>query len=290
MDGILLVDKKEGDSSFDTVRRVRKISGYRKVGHAGTLDPFATGLLIILINQGTKLFNFLMSKEKLYRATIYLGVETDTFDCTGKITGVKDLPDLDEEYINRRLKDFVGLIEQTPPVFSAIKHGGVRSYKLARRGVDVKLKKRSVYVHDIKLIFWDPPELVIDVKCSAGTYIRSLAVDIARSLETCGHLKELRRISCGSFHVNDAIPVTSEVTKESLEKRLIPLADALPDLETISVDDRMASRLRNGFQPRIKEKGLAGAYIKFVKEDSQELVAIAQVNENGGIRLERVFN
>ena len=288
MDGILLVDKDKGDSSFDIVRRVRKILGCRKVGHAGTLDPFATGLLIILINQGTKLFHFIMSEKKLYRATIYLGAETDTFDCTGKITAVRDIPYMDEEYIKRKLKCFVGLIEQIPPVFSAIKQNGVRAYKLARKGVNVELKKRSVHIYDIKLISWSSPELSIYVKCSPGTYIRALAVDIAKSLGTCGHLKELRRISCGSFHVNDAISINSEITRELLEKKIISLVDALPEFNTIPVDDYMARKLRSGFQPRLWGKSLEKGYVKFVKEN--ERVAIARVNGNSSIRVERVFN
>ena len=286
MDGILLVDKKSGDSSFKVVKRVRRILGAKRVGHAGTLDPFATGLLIILINQGTKLFHFIMSQEKLYRATIHLGVETDTFDCTGKIVAVKDVPSMNKGYIEEKIKDFVGPIEQVPPAFSAIKHDGVRSYKLARKGIKVRLKKRLVYIYDVKLVLWDSPELKLDIKCSPGTYIRSLAVDITRSLGTCGHLKELRRIQCGSFHVSDAISITPEVSKEFLEKRMISLVHALPDFKTISVDDSMAWRLRNGLQPRFR--GLEKGYIKFVKED--ELVAVASVKENGSIKLERVFN
>ena len=280
------MDKEKGDSSFHTVRRVRKILGVKKAGHAGTLDPFATGLLIILINQGTKLFPFIMSEEKMYRATICFGKETDSFDLTGNITAVRDVPPMDKEHIEERLKDFIGPIEQTPPVFSAVRQGGIRSYKLARKGINVELKKRSVYIYDIRIVSWNSPELILDIRCSPGTYIRSLAVDVARALGTLGYLKELRRISCGPFHVDDAISIGTEVNREFLEKRIISLVDALPNYKSIVVDDSMAWRLRNGFQPRLK--GLDPGYVKFVKGD--ELVAIARVEEDGGIKLERVFN
>lgn len=288
MDGILLVDKKSGDLSFDIVKKVRRILRTKKVGHAGTLDSFATGLLIILINQGTKLFPFIMSKEKRYLATIFLGIETDTFDCTGEIVSKKDVPCVDEEYIKRKLNDFIGLLEQTPPVFSAIKQNGVRAYRLARKGIDIKLKKRAVHIYDIRLISWSYPELSIEVRCSPGTYIRSLAVDISRSLGTCGHLKKLRRLSCGPFQVDQAISITAGVTKEFLKKRIISLVDALPDFRTISVDASTAWKLRNGLQPMINDSRIKEGYVKFVKE--KELVAIGSVNANGGIRLERVFN
>ena len=288
MDGILLVDKKKGDTSTETLNKVKSLLRPKKIGHAGTLDPFATGLLILLINQGTKLFNLIMSKEKVYHAVILLGKETDTLDCTGKIIKEKYVPDLCKDEIGIKLNRFLGTIEQEPPAFSAIKKGGVRAYSLARKGIKVELKKRKVHIYEINIISWNKPELKIEVKCSPGTYIRALARDIAIALGTVGHLKDLRRISCGPFHVKDAIKIDDNLNKELLEQRIIPLVEALSDLETIYVDESMAWRLRNGVQPRLKRKDLKKGYVKFVKED--ELVAIAQVNEKGNIKLERIFN
>ncbi len=283
----MLVDKIKGYTSTATLNKIKKILKPKKIGHAGTLDPFATGLLIVLINQGTKLFNIIMSKEKLYSATIFLGAETDTLDSTGKVIKEEKVPDMTEDEIKERLNDFIGLIEQEPPAFSAIKKNGVRAYKLARKGIKVELKKRKIHIYEIRLISWIPPELTIEIKCSPGTYIRALARDIANSLGTVGYLKELRRISCGSFHVKDAVRIDDSISKEQLEKRIIPLIDALPDLETVYVDEYMAWRIRNGVQPRLRYMSFSERYIKFVKGD--KLVAIAKVHNSGDVKLERVF-
>lgn len=283
----MLVDKIKGYTSTATLNKIKKILKPKKIGHAGTLDPFATGLLIVLINQGTKLFNIIMSKEKLYSATIFLGAETDTLDSTGKVIKEEKVPDMTEDEIKERLNDFIGLIEQEPPAFSAIKKNGVRAYKLARKGIKVELKKRKIHIYEIRLISWIPPELTIEIKCSPGTYIRALARDIANSFGTVGYLKELRRISCGSFHVKDAVRIDDSISKEQLEKRIIPLIDALPDLETVYVDEYMAWRIRNGVQPRLRYMSFSERYIKFVKGD--ELVAIAKVHNSGDVKLERVF-
>ena len=288
MDGILLVDKKKGDTSTATLNKVKRVLKPKKIGHAGTLDPFATGLLILLINQGTKLFNLIMSKEKVYHAVVLLGKETDTLDCTGQVVKEKEVPDLSEDEISVKLNKFLGIIEQEPPAFSAIKKEGVRAYSLARKGIKVELKKRKVHIYELNVVSWNRPELKIEVRCSPGTYIRSLARDIALSLGTVGHLKDLRRISCGPFHVKDAIKVDNTLSKDLLEQKIIPLVEALSDLETIYVSEDMAWRLRNGVQPRLKRKDLGGEYIKFVKE--KELVAIARVDMEGNIRLERIFN
>jgi len=282
------VDKKSNETSFDVIRKIKKILRPKKIGHAGTLDFFATGLLIILINQGTKLFNFIMSENKLYIATIFFGIETNTFDCTGEVIMKRDVPDMDEDYIKEKLKNFIGIIEQKPPAFSALKYKGVRAYKLARRGIQVELKKRYVNIYDIKLISWIPPELTIEIKCSSGTYIRSLAVDIAKAFGTCGHLKALRRISCGSFHVSDAISLENKISKDLLEKRIISLTDALPQFKTIYVDDSMAWKIRNGVQPKLKYVDMKKGYIKFVRDN--KLIAIAKVEETGRVMLERVFH
>ncbi len=288
MDGILLVDKPKGITSLEVVNKIKRVLKPKKIGHAGTLDPFATGLLIILLNQGTKLFNFISSQPKLYLATVYLGIETDSYDCTGKVIKQEEVPSLSEDLIKEKLKEFVGNIEQVPPPFSALKYKGVRAYKLARRGIKVELKKRNVTIYELELIRWNNPELEIKVRCSAGTYIRSLAVDIARSLNSCGHLKELRRISCGHFHVNDALKIEDDLSLETLEQNIIPLIDALPDFKTVYIDEAIAWRLRNGVQPRRDEFGITEeGYIKFVKE--KELVAIAEV-KGSKIRLERVFH
>ena len=204
-DGIILIDKNEGESSFDVVRRLRAKVKVKKVGHAGTLDPFATGLLIILLGQGTKLSPFLMSGQKRYRATMRLGVETDTLDPTGRVIRTTHVPAFEPEQIKTNALKFVGEIEQVPPIFSAVSYKGNRAYKLARKGIKVELEKRRVRIHSVEIISIDLPEITMEISCSGGTYIRSLASDIGNKLGTGAHLSALRRLSSGPFEVKDAL-------------------------------------------------------------------------------------
>ena len=179
IDGILLVNKIKGETSHDVVKKVKAAFGLKncKVGHAGTLDPFATGLLIILLGQGTKLSRFIMSEDKVYRGTMRLGVETDTLDCTGSVVHKVTVSELGIEQIREKARQFVGEIEQLPPVYSAVKYKGTRAYKLARRGEEMSLKKRNVTVYSLRILSVDLPDVTMEVRCSSGTYIRSLAAD-----------------------------------------------------------------------------------------------------------------
>lgn len=250
-DGILLIDKEQGITSYDVVKGIKRIPGLNKVGHAGTLDPFATGLLIILIGQGTKLSPYLMAGKKRYLAAIRLGTETDTLDPTGKIISEFPVPALDEAIIKETLNGFAGVIEQVPPAFSAVNINGQRAYKLARKGFDVKLKKRKVAIYSIGLVDFHSPVINIDVTCSSGTYIRTLASDIGRRLGSAAYLKTLRRISSGSFNINDAFnwkdfKISSY---EDIKKQIIPLRAALPDMLEITVDKGTAARVKKGYRP-----------------------------------------
>ena len=306
IDGILLIDKHEGETSYDVVKRVKHAFNARKalkVGHAGTLDPFATGLLIILLGQGTKLSNFLMAGEKKYLATMRLGVETDTLDPTGRVVRTNVVPQLTPGEICGKAKAFVGNIEQTPPRFSAVKYKGTRAYKLARKGLDVDLKKRIVSVYSLQILSVQLPDVTMEVTCSKGTYIRSLAADMARELGPGGHLISLRRIAIGSFEVRNALSssVLSQTGAHSLLRdKIIPLRAALPDMYEIQVGEPLAKKVRNGYQPTLKElnKGLSApdckdGYVKLMSAD--DLVAIMKLKENGGIgyerlKIERVFS
>ena len=306
IDGILLIDKHEGETSYDVVKRVKRAFNARKalkVGHAGTLDPFATGLLIILLGQGTKLSNFLMAGEKKYLATMRLGVETDTLDPTGRVVGTSVVPQLTPGEIRDKAKAFVGNIEQTPPRFSAVKYKGTRAYKLARKGLDVDLKKRIVSVYSLQILSVQLPDVTMEVTCSRGTYIRSLAADMARELGPGGHLVSLRRIAIGSFEVSNALSssvLLQTGVRSLLRDKIIPLRAALPGMYEIQVGEPLAKKVRNGYQPAFKElnKGLSApdckdGYVKLMSAD--DLVAIMKLKENGGIgyerlKIERVFS
>jgi tRNA pseudouridine55 synthase len=302
-DGILLVDKKEGETSFSVVRKVRSAFGVRKVGHAGTLDPFATGLLVVLVGQATKLSAFLMGGVKQYRATITLGTETDTMDPTGRVIRTSPVPSMEPGFIKECALSFRGEIEQVPPVFSAVKYRGKRAYDLARKGIKVDLGKRSVEIYRLEVEAIDLPDLTVTVACSGGTYMRSLAADLGRRLGTGGHLKVLRRLSSGCFSVAHALSserLGAGCSLETLEQRMIPLHEALPEMEEIQVDHTMASRIRQGYQPKWEElKGVVApppvreSHVKLVK--GNELVAIVKTGRAAGAgasRLEgvRVFH
>jgi tRNA pseudouridine55 synthase len=305
IDGILLVDKGPGQSSYDVLRGMKSgWPGLRKIklGHAGTLDPFATGLLIVLLGQGTKLSGFLMALGKTYRATLRLGIETDTMDLTGEVVSRREVPELTVEAIRKAAERFSGPILQEPPSYSALKVGGRRAYALARKGVAVHLKPRLVQVERIEVLSVKLPEVVMEVSCSKGTYVRRLASDIGAQLGPGAHLFALRRMAIGSFRAEDGIKVEAggeAWTEALLAERVIRLSDALPHLPEVVLDGRLAGRVRQGRPvPDEAIRGMPlgglpeGSHVKLV--DGQGLVAVARIAtgaETGGptIEIERVF-
>lgn len=253
-DGILLVDKSAGETSFQVIKRFRKALEIKKVGHAGTLDPFATGLLIIMLGQATKLSPYLMAGVKQYQGIVHLGTETDTMDPEGRITQMRDVPALRLEDIRDVIRTFIGEIEQTPPVYSALKYKGKRAYALARQGINVDLPKREVRIQSIEICSVELPELNLKIRCSGGTYIRKLASDIGKALGPGAHLKALRRLSSGPFDVKDAIESSVDsMDEEQIMERMIPLTDSLPDMPAIQLDQLMAHKIKNGYRPKRKE-------------------------------------
>lgn len=301
-DGIILVDKGGKESSYDVVRKIKKALGIKKVGHAGTLDPFATGLLIVLAGQGTKLAPYLMSGKKVYRGRMRLGVETDTQDPTGHTLGTRPVPEISPEEIRAYFRNFTGEIEQVPPAFSAVRHKGKRAYEYARKGIPIDLKKRRVRIHSLELLGAALPDITFEVVCSGGTYVRTLAADLGKQMGPGAHLRELRRLGNGPFHVQDALPSEQIETLRGsggLEERIIPLRNALPEMEEVRTDALMAKRIRNGYHPCCRELTGGGAQQRvsadFVKIVSgQEMVAIAEGCEpsdkdNDLFRVQRVF-
>ncbi|MFZ5452370.1 MAG: tRNA pseudouridine(55) synthase TruB [Thermodesulfobacteriota bacterium] len=247
LSGILLIDKPAGPSSFEVVRRVRKALKVKKAGHGGTLDPFATGLLLLCIGEATKLVPFLMPEPKTYWAELKLGEETDTQDLTGQVVARSGaLPE--PEKIYAAAAGFVGEMEQTPPMYSALHHQGERLYKLARRGETVMVKPRQVTIYDLEVQEVARPRVTFQVKCSPGAYIRTLAADLGRSLSCGAHLTALRRLAVGPFQVEAALPLEAmqELTREELASRIIPLAECLPGLRGLTVGPEEAERLGYG--------------------------------------------
>jgi tRNA pseudouridine55 synthase len=299
-DGILLFDKCEGETSSDLVRKVKRFLKIKKVGHSGTLDPFATGLLIVLLGQGTKLSHYIMAGEKKYLAVMHLGLETDTMDSTGSVICSKPIVDLDPDKIEKTVHEFTGEIEQVPPMFSAVKVNGEPAYKLARKGLKVALKKRTVIVYSLEIISIDLPKVTLNIRCSGGTYVRSLASDIGKRLNSCACLSSLRRTGSGPFDVMNAIK-SEEIGDSSKNDRIfdnvISLRDALVDVREININKTMAEKIRNGFKPdwsyfsEISE--LEDSYKGFLKlVYGSELVAVMDVNrlEDNWIMKIRNFN
>ena len=300
-DGILLVDKGEGETSFSVVRKIRGALGIQKVGHAGTLDPFATGLLIVLVGQGTKLAPYIMTGKKTYRGTLRLGIETDTQDPTGQRISTRPVPDFSLEEIQENASVFTGEIEQVPPAFSAVRYQGRRAYALARKGIGMELQKRTVRIYALDILEAQLPEVTFQVVCSGGTYVRTLAADLGRRMGPGAHLKALRRLGSAPFLVQDAVKsvwIGSQVGASDLEKKIIPLRGALPEMEEVSTSGAMARRIRNGYRPRWKEltgrppDGFPGTPVKIVR--GQDLVAIGEAlpppdGDGMVLKIHRVF-
>ena len=188
MDGILIIDKPSGMTSFQVVKEVKKTFNAKKVGHGGTLDPLATGVLPIFLNRATKLVPFSMNGKKKYRATMKMGIETDTLDRDGKITAESNFIPEDHQMIMTTIRSFKGTIEQIPPMFSALKHKGTPLYKLARKGITLNLKARQVTIHEMNVHEISPPYITFDVCCSSGTYVRTLCADVGKKLGCGAHL------------------------------------------------------------------------------------------------------
>lgn len=287
MDGILVIDKPAGLTSHDVVNSVRRIAGTRKVGHAGTLDPFATGILIVGVNQGTKALTFLKEDDKEYEATLRLGVETDTLDRDGRIVKETPCPDISHDDMERVLASFIGKQEQVPPRFAAIKKDGIPLYKLARKGLDFEVPPRGIEIFGITLLSIDMPQVSFRVRCSSGTYVRSLARDIGSKIGCGGHLESLKRTRSGRFTDDQAVSLDRlrEMGNEWY-KAAIGLRDAL-SLPEIEVEPEKAEMIRMGKEFSLEEAVPGGM---FMLTCNKGLVAVAELLEDRKLHLLRVFN
>ncbi len=259
MIGALIIDKPEGITSHDVVARVRRATGTRRVGHAGTLDPFATGVLVCCVGRATRLVQFLVGLDKEYIATVRLGYATDTQDGTGKqITPLRSSNELSVEELRRVLDQFTGSQQQMPPMFSAKKVAGERLYRAARAGREVEREPVSIVVHSIRLIEDDGPALNdnedgsrdfrMQVRCSSGTYVRTLAHDIGERVGVGAHLIKLRRTEVGHFRIADALTLdeVERVTSDDLRNALISTSDMLSHLPVVWLDEERTKLVTNG--------------------------------------------
>lgn len=249
MQGILIINKPKGFTSQDVVSKVKKILNIKKAGHTGTLDPLATGVLPVLLGNYTKLSKYLIEHDKIYRATVKLGEKRDTGDSEGNTIELKevDTSKLSEENVKQVLESFLGKQKQTPPIYSAIKLNGKKLYEYAREGIEVKVEPRDIEIYDIKLLNINNLEIEFEVKCSKGTYIRSLCEDIAKKLETIGYMSLLNRILVDKFSIEEAIDFeTLEKIKDNIEDKLITMEEFFSNLEKLKLTERKKELFLNG--------------------------------------------
>jgi len=294
MNVILLVDKPAGISSAEVVRRVKFRVKPARVGHLGTLDPFATGLLPVMTGEATKLAPFIDGGDKEYAGVIRLGVETDTLDRDGAEVRRANVPVIPAEKLAEVAAQFTGAIEQVPPVYSAIKRAGVPLYRLARRGEEVAPpEKRRVEIKRLDLICEAPDAIRFIATCSPGTYARSLARDIGVALGTVAHLEELRRTRNGAFAIAEAMPLAEVL--DALDsgdpiQHMISLRDALVGLPELAVDSAAEKRLRNGDSRALDSQIPQGGVLFKVISAGGEVIAVARATSRVTAIVERIFN
>ncbi|MCC9294612.1 tRNA pseudouridine(55) synthase TruB [Clostridium sp. WLY-B-L2] len=250
MDGVLNINKPAGITSFDVVRKIKILSHNKKVGHAGTLDPIASGVLPVCIGRATKFVDYIMKDEKVYLTQMKLGIRTDTYDREGTVINILDF-NLSKRNIENVILSFEGQIDQLPPMYSAIKVKGKRLYDLARRGIEVERKKRKILIYSIEIVDIKLPYVVFKVRCSKGTYIRSLCNDIGNRLNCGAVMWDLKRISTGNFDILNSITLESLNDKNILQY-IIPVDTALSQYPVLTVEDKYVKNVLNGIPIRDK--------------------------------------
>jgi tRNA pseudouridine55 synthase len=280
--GVLVIDKPIGLTSHDVVQIVRKGTNIRRAGHTGTLDPRASGVLVVLVGPAVRLSEYVSASDKRYQAVIKLGTATDTYDAEGKITSTS-IVDITEESFEAALNKFVGEIVQVPPPYSAVKVKGKKAYERARDGEKVELQPRKIQVYNLELLEWAPPEAVVDAYCSSGTYVRSLAHDLGEEMGCGAHLIGLRRTKSGRFTLREAIPLRKlreAFDQGSWYQYLIPAAEALSDWPSIDLDLEQIEAVRHGHRipadlesperiRAISDQGELVALLEFIPESNE---------------------
>ncbi len=266
--GMLIIDKPAGISSAKVTALLKRNAGLHKVGHTGTLDPFATGVLICCVNQATRLARFFLNGNKEYQGTLLLGTETDTLDITGKVIATCDHFDFPEEHLHSVFRRFVGEIDQVPPAYSALKMNGVRLYKLARKGRPVQKSARRVMISSLEILKIDLPKIDFQVACSAGTYIRTLCADIGKELGCGSHLQRLRRIESCGFTIDQSVTleeIETIVSQGRLKDSLICMSDAIRAMKGMVADEGITKKILYG-KP-ITDSDLTGKWIESETRD-----------------------
>jgi len=296
--GVVIIDKPAGATSAKVLAAVKKLYRAKKAGHAGTLDPFATGVLVCCLNQATRLARFFLHDRKKYRGTLRLGIDTDTQDLTGRILATRSTAGMKAADVQAVMARFQGTFEQVPPAYSALKHKGTPLYRLARSGQPVQKPPRKVTIDRLEILEVAIPQVHFEVTCSAGTYIRTLCADAGRQLGCGGHLQALRRLASSGFDLDEAASLDGLeqlAADGNLESRLIPMADALRGMPAVTVDRRMAVRISQGQQ--VMQSDLAAQVdlapetaLKVLDNGGRLLAVMSMPNDGQRLNYSCVFN
>lgn len=288
--GIVLLDKPAGYSSSQAVQKVRWLFQARKAGHTGTLDPFATGMLPICLGEASKTAGFMLDASKTYLASALLGQATTTGDSEGEASDTAAVPDLDRDQVSRVLAGFQGQIAQVPPMYSALKHQGQPLYRLARAGQEVPREARQVTIHALELLAWEAPVLEFRVRCSKGTYVRTLAEDIAKAMGSCAHLKALRRVEVEPFQAKDMVTLEDLAVmaeRDVIGQCLLPPDAGLRDWPVVTLDAERAARFGHG-NPVEGDADLSGLVRVYGPGDV--LLGLGEMAESGILKARRVMH
>lgn len=291
MNGVINIYKNTGMTSFDVVAMVRRVAKMKKVGHTGTLDPAASGVLPVCLGKATKIIDYIMENKKVYRVNLKLGMVTDTYDLEGEVLREEDASHITKDEILNCINSFVGTIDQVPPMYSALKQNGVRLYELARQGIEVHREARKITIYSIENIKIESNDNIqMDVCCSKGTYIRSLCYDIGEKLNVGATMTALERIQNGTFTKEEAINI-EYLTEELLEKHIISIEKALDSFEKITVNEKFGKLLRNGvkvFDNRMYSEEVEFNKLYRVYEDNGVFLGLGKRDEKG-FKLEKLL-
>ena len=290
MNGVLNIFKPKGMSSFDAVRIVKKVAGTGKVGHTGTLDPEATGVLPICIGKATKIIDYIMNSEKVYEVTLKLGIRTTTYDLEGEVLEEKDCNHLTDVEILQAVNSFIGEYSQVPPMYSALKQNGVRLYELARKGIEVERKGRLINIHNLEDIKINNPYISMKVTCSKGTYIRSLCYDIGEQLGVFATMTQLNRAKTSVFSQEKSINI-NELTKENINDYILSMEEALEKYDKIVVNKKYVKLLVNGVRVadgRFTKDKVINNKLYRVYDDENNFIGLGERND-AGFKIEKLL-
>jgi len=290
--GIVIIDKPTGRSSNHVLQQVKRLFDAKKAGHTGALDPLATGVLPICLGEATKVSSYLLDADKAYHVTCKLGEVTDSGDSDGKVLSTPEIPEFNEQTILDLLPKFMGEQDQVPPMFSTLKYNGQPLYKLARQGIEVERKSRRITIYDIQLLSITNDSFTLAVRCSKGTYIRTLVEDISHALGSGGHVVMLRRVAAAGYTLQQALTIEqleamAEQGLESLDAALLPTEDALPDWPEVVASDEMVVALRYGQAIKVEQAYVSANIRLFDKE--KMFLGLGEMSEQGVVAPKRVF-